>query len=47
VLGGITIAGAVTTAVLYALSPRTAAVAEKAKVTVDVAPTGLLLRGVF
>jgi hypothetical protein len=47
VLGGITIAGAVTTAVLYALSPRTAAVAEKAKVTVQVAPTGLLLRGAF
>jgi hypothetical protein len=47
VLGGITIAGAVTTVVLYALAPKTAAAAEKAKVTVQVAPTGLLLRGAF
>ena len=47
VLGGITLAGAVTTAILYAVSPRSAAAAEKAKVTVDVAPTGLVLRGAF
>ena len=47
VLGGITLAGAVTTAVLYAVSPRTAVAAEKARVTVQVAPSGLVLRGVF
>ncbi|MEP7121153.1 MAG: PEGA domain-containing protein [Byssovorax sp.] len=47
VLGGITLAGAVTTVVLYAISPKTAAATEKAKVTVQVAPTGLVLRGVF
>jgi hypothetical protein len=41
------VASAITTVVLYAVAPRTAEKAEKARVSVDVAPTGIVLRGVF
>ncbi len=47
VLGGVAAACAITTVVLYAVAPRTAVTAEKPRVSVDVSPTGLLLRGVF
>jgi PEGA domain-containing protein len=47
VLGGIALAEAITTVVLFAVAPRTAASPEKSKVTVDVSPKGISLRGVF
>lgn len=47
VLGGITIAGAVTAVVLYAIAPKTAAKTEKVTVRLDVSPAGLGLHGVF
>lgn len=44
VLGGVTLAGAVTTAILFAVAPRAA---EKAKVSVAVSPSGVAVGGVF
>jgi hypothetical protein len=44
VLGGVALAGAITTAILFAVAPRTP---EKAKTTVRISPTGIVLRGVF
>jgi len=44
VMGGITLAGAAATTVLFLLAPKAA---EKAKVAVDVSPTGVTVRGRF
>lgn len=44
VLGGLTLASAVTTTVLYLVAPRAA---EKPKTTVGISPTGLVVQGAF
>ena len=47
ILGGIAVAGAITTVVLFVLAPKTATKAEKAPVSLDVSPTGVGLHGMF
>jgi hypothetical protein len=47
ILGGITVAGAVTTVVLYFVAPKTASKVEKAPVSLDVSPAGIGLHGRF
>lgn len=47
VLGGITVAAAITTVVIFVTAPKSAPKAEKATVSLDVAPTWIGLHGTF